>query len=74
MASNIHSHQHMIGPVLMAGGHAENGVPYFRFSTLTPRTAGRQHNDYGDVLDVRRKILRIFVFLDLYAVYVVADL
>ena len=32
MASNIHSHQHlmdpalMVGPALMAGAHAENGV------------------------------------------------
>ena len=28
MASNIHSHQHLMGPALMAeGAHAENGVP-----------------------------------------------
>jgi len=28
MASNIHAHQHLIGPVLVAGrAHAENGVP-----------------------------------------------
>ena len=36
MASNIHSHQHLMGPALMAGAHTENGVPspqIFHFTT-----------------------------------------
>ena len=35
MALNIHLHQHLMGPDLMAGAHAEMEYPYLRFSTLT---------------------------------------
>ena len=47
MALNIHSHQHLIGPAVVTGGHAEIGAtlkmefPRLRFSTLTTGDAAR---------------------------------
>jgi len=35
MASSIYSHQHLIGPALVAGGHAETGVTSPQIFTLT---------------------------------------
>jgi len=34
MASNIHSHQHLMGPAIMTGGMLKIEFPHLRFSTL----------------------------------------
>ena len=58
VASNIHSHQHlmghalMMGPALMAGAHAENGVPScqsFHFNHW-PQTHRRRHAPHSTSL------------------------
>ena len=49
MASNIHSHRHLIDVPSWLGVHAEDGVPHLRFSTLTTGRIGTLGLDAANI-------------------------
>jgi len=57
MASNIHSHQHLMGPALMAGPMLKMEIPHLRFSTLNA-IACRAHSSLR-LLNIQNDLVKI---------------